>query len=283
LLLALVAVVAIVVAGGVWTIGYYERKQLTTGPNGPQTPASLGMPYERVTIASDGRRLDAELVRAPSRCRAAPAVLIFHGHGETISLWPAVQRLLYDRCIGSMVFDYSGSGASSRPGTIANLNRDAVNAYASFVVHFASTRRRCVLGHSMGNGPMLSAEPNFTPAPACVVVASAFSSVRDLAEHAGVPHVLASIVPDYWDNVVALGSVRAPVLVVQNDADKTIPPVMADRLFAAAHAPKQLFIEHGFQHSAIYRHPSVSWWNPVVRFIGASATAGRNHGDGTRS
>jgi hypothetical protein len=41
-----------------------EPLALTTGPNGPETPTSLEMPFERATIPSGSSRLDGDIVRA---------------------------------------------------------------------------------------------------------------------------------------------------------------------------------------------------------------------------
>src|SRR5579862_9762097 len=88
---------------------------LNTAANGPQTPATVGLAFDRMKIRSEDRILDAYLVRAPATCKARVAILIFHGVMETISEWVPAQKFLYDHCVSSLVFDYSGHGNSSRP------------------------------------------------------------------------------------------------------------------------------------------------------------------------
>ena len=105
---------------------------IATGPNGPETPTSVGLRYERWKIPSGGRSLDAYLVQAAPDCHPRAALLIFHGVGETISHWVGVQRLLYDHCISSVVFDYSGDGDSTGRGSVENLDQDASATYESF-------------------------------------------------------------------------------------------------------------------------------------------------------
>jgi uncharacterized protein len=267
-LFTVLAATALSVGTCAWVVsGYYEQKFLGTGPNGPETPATLGIPYERVAIASDKRHLDGYLVRAPKNCRRTTAVLIFHGVGETISYWPRAQQLLFDRCVSSLVFDYSGHGDSSKAGSVSNLDADALAAYSYFASRFRGTSRLCVLGHSMGNGPMLSAIAGFKPQPTCVVVANAFSSLRDLGVRGGAPRVLMAVVPDYWDNVINVTSVRSPLLVVRSDADSVVPAAMGGRIFEAASEPKRLLLVHGFRHNALYRTPTMGWWAPVLKFI----------------
>jgi alpha-beta hydrolase superfamily lysophospholipase len=227
-----------------------EKKFLVTGPNGPETPASLGIPFERLKIASGRRQLDSFLVRAPSTYRMETAVLVFHGVGETISQWVKAQRFLYDHCISSVVFDYSGHGESTQPGTFQSLREDAVAAYAAFSAQFAGYGRRCVLGFSMGIGPMLESIADFQPTPSCVVVASAFSSLRDAGARRGSPKFVPYMIPDVWDNVEAVSRNRAPLLVVHSDTDAVNPVSMGQQIFDAAHDPKQMVVLHGFRHNA---------------------------------
>jgi len=251
-----------------------ERAMISTGANGPETPATAGLAYERLKIPSGSRLLDAYLVEAPSTCQPRTALLIFHGVGETISQWVSVQRLLYDHCISSVVFDYSGNGDSSPPGTVRNLHQDAVATYAQLQARVAATSRVCVLGFSMGNAVLLDAYTEFHPAPACMIVGGAFSSARDGAVHAwGIPGWMAHALPDEWNNVAAISHSHPRLLVLHSDADHTNPIWMGERIYQAAPEPKQFVILHGLRHNAAYRGPIEQWWAPVITFIEGNGTA----------
>lgn len=248
-----------------------EQKFLSTGPNGPATPLTIGIPFLRARISSSQRTLDGYLVTAPPACQAKVAVLIFHGAGERISDWVPAQRFLRQHCVASVVFDYSGHGDSSRPGSVANLNEDALAAYSWFVSQFKDGYRLCVLGHSMGNGPMLQSFGQFRPTPARVVVANSFPSLRDEIARNGplgkLPRWLVHLLPDIWNNERNVSSVRAPILLVQSDGDSSHPIEAARLVFQAAIEPKQMAILHGFSHDALYREPSEEWWSPTLRFL----------------
>ena len=192
--------------------------------------------------------------------------MIFHGVMETISEWVLAQKFLYDHCISSIAFDYSGHGDSSRPGSISHLNEDAIPAYAAFVSQFPG-ERLCVLGHSMGNSPLLESLPHFRPPPSCLVVANAFSSLRDAGRKRGTWPVLLYLIPDAWDNVENIKLVRVPLLVAYSDADTVNPPAMGQSIFESAPKPKQCAVLHGFPHNALYRAPTEEWWAPVLRFL----------------
>jgi len=245
-----------------------ERAMISTGPNGPETPAAVGVAYERLRIPSGSRLLDAYLVEASPRCQTRAALLIFHGVGETISQWINVQRLLHDHCVSSVVFDYSGSGDSSPPGTIRNLHQDANATYALFHARFGATSRVCTLGFSMGNAVLLDAYTEFRPEPACMIIGAAFSSARDGAMYAwGIPRWMVRVLPDQWNNVAAISRRHPSLLVVHSDADRSNPLWMGERIYQVAPPPKQLFILHGLHHNAAFTGPIERWWAPVITFL----------------
>jgi alpha-beta hydrolase superfamily lysophospholipase len=244
-----------------------EAGALTTGPNGPETPARVGVAYQRRWIASGPRRLDSYVVAAPASCTDPPVVLIYLGVHETISKWVSAQKFLHDHCVSSVAFDYTGSGDSSRPARFDAVNDDSVAAYEA-VQNFFPGARIFVLSHSMGAGPMLEALPRFSTPPAGVIVDGAFSSLRDYGARAGGLYaLLADLSPDWWNNRRAIARVRAPILIIHSDADQVIPVGDALRLFAAAREPKRLVIIHGYKHNAIYRAPVAGDWDPVLAFM----------------
>jgi alpha-beta hydrolase superfamily lysophospholipase len=233
---------------------------------GDVTPAALGVPFERLSIASGARHLDAFYVAAPASCSRRAAMLIFHGQGETVADWIRALKLLHGHCIASFVFDYTGHGRSSPNGTINRINHDARAAYAAFVAK-TPRMRRCTFGFSMGVGPMLQAAKSFAPAPDCIVVADAFTSLRELATAHGVPRWVMKLSPDSWDNQANIASLHVPVMIVHSRADRTAPFWMGETLFSGANTPKRLVPLDGFRHSACYQKPSDSWWLPVVGFV----------------
>jgi uncharacterized protein len=249
--------------------GYMARKVLTTGPNGPQTPASVGLTFERASISSGGRHLDSYLVPAPPDCTDAPVVIIYHGVQETISDWVGAQRLLNNHCVTSLIFDYSGSGDSSRPASMVAVNQDGIAAY-DFIRARYPMARIYTFGHSMGNGIMLEALPQFSAPPAGVIIANAFSSMRDFAAQSGrIYSVLAHLSPDWWDNVKTVRRVRSPILVVSSDADQVVSTEDGRKIYASANEPKRLVLLHGYKHNALYRTPNEEWWREVLKFVGA--------------
>lgn len=257
-----------------------EKQTLTTGPNGPQTPATFGTPYKHVSIWSDRRepqvtarvwKLDANLVTAPVSCGPdAPAVLLFHGAGETISDWANAQHYLYTHCISSLVFDPTGSGNSPRPANIDDINSDAQHAYTYFAQRFAG-HRLYVLAHSLGNAFMLPAAAQFNPAPLGLIEANGFASLHSIAgESKSRPYrMLIDTTPDWLDNVKAVRNIHTPILVIVSDADNRVPMHNGLSIFAAAPEPRQLLTLHGFGHNDLYKNPTDAWWSAALAFMKA--------------
>ena len=267
-LLAVGVVVLALVLSSPLLLRLAEEKMIETGPNGPETPATVGLAFQRLSIASGPRLLDAYLVPAPSDCQPRVALLVFHGVGETISNWVQAQRILHDQCISSLVFDYSGNGNSTGPGTAKHLDEDAIAAYGVFVSRFAPNHRLCVLGFSMGNAPMLEVFSQFQPPPTCVVVTAAFSSGRESAQyHWRVPAFLINLLPDQWDNVRNVRQVHSRLLVLHSDADSVHPVWMGERIFQAAQPPKRLVIVRGLPHNGSYHNPGTQWWGEILQFL----------------
>jgi alpha-beta hydrolase superfamily lysophospholipase len=247
---------------------------LTTGPNGLDTPASQGLPFERASIPSGSRHLDSYVVTAASGCVYPPVMLIYHGVGETISEWVKAQHFLYDYCVSSVIYDPTGSGNSSRPARFEYEAEDSLAAY-DFTTHHFPGRRLYLLGHSMGNGPMLETVPRLSPQPAGVIVASAFASLRSQPRTQGnlFYRVLAYTIPDWWNNVKAVSAIHVPILIVHSDVDRVNPAEGGLRIFAAANQPKTLAFLHGYNHNALYQAPTEEWWSAALAFVRAPSTS----------
>jgi alpha-beta hydrolase superfamily lysophospholipase len=265
LALALCACALVSGCGNPW--GSFERKTLNPGVRSNATPADVGLKFERPRIVSGARILDGFVVSADASCPKTAAVLIFHGRGETVADWIGVQKRLHEDCISSMVFDYSGHGRSSPPGTIDNLNADAVAATAAFLKAFPRTERRCLLSHSMGGGPMLYAATRAGAKPDCVVIASPFTSLRDMAVRDGMPRWFAVVMPDAWDNVEMVKHLSAPMLWLHSRSDTTIPFALGEAVYNARSGPKSAVAVNGFDHNAIYAKVPQAIWSPIVAFI----------------
>jgi alpha-beta hydrolase superfamily lysophospholipase len=268
-----IALVIAVVFFGVRRLAFLavERGGLVGAPDGPETPETFGAPFDRVSITSGDRKLDATLVRASSD--TAPAILVFHGTQEAVSYWADTQALLYRHGVTSMVFDYSGFGRSTGKATLAHVEEDADSAYAEFVRRVGPRTRHYLLGYSLGTGVVFDAVGRLAPTPTGVVFVASYSSARDGAVAFGlIPRWARFLLPDLWNNVRDTRNLRQPLLVMQSDADQLFPVSMARAVYEAATVPKQMVVLHGYRHEDGHQRPTEDYWAPVIRFVSSSSS-----------
>ena len=212
-------------------------------------------------FASGGRRLAGVLVAAGDW---SPVVLICHGIGETVEHWSAVQALLEEHRVGSMVFNYSGFGKSEGTIRAEHCDEDFVSAYAELRRRVGAERRVFVLGFSMGSGIAGSGVGGLRPAPEGLFLCEAFTTFREATRAVGVPGLLVRFAPDIWDTAAAMRSVQLPVCVMHSDGDGLFPVEMARRIAAAAGERGELVAVRGLGHNEPYLRPTEAYWGAVV-------------------
>lgn len=232
---------------------------------GSKTPGTFGLAFEDVTLDSGGRALKAFYVAPPP---GGPAVLIFHGNGESISSWTPVQKLLFDHGVGSMVFDYSGFGRSQGPARVENFVRDGSVAWSAFKSRLAQGTRACAYGLSLGSGVLLEAAPALQPAPDCLAIWGGYTSLVGAAVRSKrLPGWMAPLLPDALVSVQNIAHAPVPVLVEHGGQDELFPPADAQALAAAAPQGSRLLILPGYTHGQPVIRPDEGAWVPVVALV----------------
>ncbi|HKC52889.1 MAG TPA: alpha/beta fold hydrolase [Myxococcota bacterium] len=261
-----VAVVVLLRHGGYTR---FEAGTFITKPLGPQRPSDQGVAYEAISIASGDRSLAAWWVPGDE---ARAAVLVWHGQNEALSDWTHAIKRLHDVGLSVLVFDYSGHGDSTGKPSVECLRQDSGAAVAAFDQR-AGDRPRYLLGYSMGAAVMLDYLRDHPVASRGVILASAWSSIREVALASGdLPAVLAWMVPDEYDNGRALAAVTAPLLIVHSRSDGRFPIAMAESNHAAQPASR-LVITDTPGHSdfladpALMRGTADQFWGAVLGFM----------------
>lgn len=266
LVAASVAVVGMLRRGG---YARFEASTFITKPLGPQRPSDQGVAYQAISIPSGDRKLAAWWVPADG---ARAAVLVWHGQNEALSDWTHAIKRLHDDGLSVLVFDYSGHGDSTGKPSVEYLRQDSAAAVTAFDQR-AGERPRYLLGYSMGAAVMLDYLRDHPVASQGVILASAWSSIREVAMASGdLPAALAWMVPDEYDNGRALAAVTAPLLIVHSRSDGRFPIAMAESNHAAQPASR-LVITETPGHSEFLADPAVmrgaadEFWNAVVGFM----------------
>jgi len=223
---------------------------------------------ERFVLTSGGRGLSAVYVSAGED---APAFVICHGIGERVEYWGRVQSLLHREGVSSLVFNYTGFGASTGRACAANCEEDAVAAVEELTRRGA--REIFLLGFSMGTGiaPEIASRVKVSG----VILCQGFSSLREAAQVAGIPRWVTLLATDAWRTEERVRSLDVPVLVVHSEDDGLFPVTMADRVAVACGERGEKIVLSGFPHNTpIFAAPE-GYWGPVVEWAKSQAAVGR--------
>jgi alpha-beta hydrolase superfamily lysophospholipase len=215
---------------------------------------------QRLVLQSGGRRLSAVYVSAGND---APAVLICHGIGEVVEYWARVQEVFQEMGVSSLVFNYSGYGASSGTVTAAHCEEDAIAAHRALVDR--GHRSIVLLGFSLGSGISCAAASHIDVDG--LILCEGFSTFREGAMAIGCPQWLTHTVPDVWDTAVRVCDLRVPVLVVHSDADELFPMTMAERIAEACGPRGELIVVNGLVHDAPIYTATPIYWQPIADWV----------------
>lgn len=266
----LVVLAAAGYGGRVYATRRMDQRALTPRPLGRATPADVRIPFSRLAVPSHDRTLIGWWVRAqPADSGSpAPALLFFHGNRSAISDYVPLQRFLYRQGISSLVFDYSGFGASGGEPTLTHAVQDAATMARVFSDSAGAGVRRVAMGTALGATVLLQAIDSVQPHVSGLVIEGVDASVRESAVRAGhVPERLAPLLPEIGNNVAAAYRVRVPVLALHSVADNRVPFADAERVVSAIPARASLVKHWRRGHSAILTSTRPCDWAPVLDFV----------------
>lgn len=227
------------------------------------TPAQAGLPYEAITLTTaDGVSLDAWYV--PTE-HARGVLLYAHGNGGNISHRIDAIRLFRDMGLSVLIFDYRGYGKSTGKPSEEGTYRDAEAAWQYLVQQRGTAPRRIVMfGESLGGA--VAAHLAAQHPPGALILASAFTSVPDMA--AGLyPYLPVRWLSRYrYDTRRYLQEVRAPVLLLHSPEDEIIPYRHGRALYEAAREPRQ-FLELRGGHNDLFFANEEVFASEVGRFV----------------
>jgi len=213
------------------------------------SPSALGVQAVDLSFPTeDGSRLAAWWLPATTPARAT----VVHAHGNAANISNHLPLVAWLPAAGFDVlsFDYRGFGHSQGRPTLDGVVADTRAALAA--ARQRSSQPLIGLGQSLGGASMLRALAAETADGArdirLAVIDSAFDSYRGIARSATqgsllawlAPLAAAALPPPERDPLAAVGKLGVPLLLLHGDADEVIPVAAAERLLAAAQAPKRL-------------------------------------------
>lgn len=192
------------------------------------------------------------------------AVLICHGIGEVVSQWFAIQRILAENGIASLVFDYSGYGRSTGRPDWLQCEQDAVSAF-QLLKQLAPEVPTSLLGFSLGTGVAPAILDRVMPDR--IILCAGYSSFRNAARAAWIPGFMSPLVPAIWSAKDALCNCALPVLVVQGTNDRLFRIQMAHELVRCCNGRAELIVLPARSHNFPVYHPQMEYWAPIVNWL----------------
>lgn len=214
--------------------------------------------------AADGTRLFAWHFPAAGRADA-PLVIYFGGNAEETS-W-MLEELDRAPGVSWLVVSYRGYGLSEGvPGEKA-LVSDAL-AWFDHAMTFPGTdpKRTYVFGRSLGSGvavALAAARP-----VAGVILATPYDSLAAVARRHYPFLPVDLLLRHRFDSLAKAPGLRQPMLCLVAERDQVIPPVHAERLFAAWAGPKEKVLLRGADHNGTDGDPR--FWGSIRGFLGIS-------------
>ena len=222
--------------------------------------SDLPIDGERLVISSGRRSLSAVYLSAGDD---TSAILICHGIGELVEYWGKAQGLLHGMGISSLVFNYTGYGASLGTVSTAHCEEDAIAAYSELVSRGHSSI--VLLGFSLGSGVACAVASRIGVRG--LVLCEGFSTLREAGVAMGFSRLLTQVAPNVWDTVDGVRQLEIPVLVVHSDGDGLFPLSMAERVAEACAARGELIVVNGLAHDAPYSAPTEVYWRPIAEWV----------------
>lgn len=233
-----------------------------------RTPAQIGLAYEDVWLeTADGVRLHGWYLPA-SRPRCG-TMLFLHGNAENVSTHIGSVYWLPPRGFNVFILDYRGYGASAGSPTLPGLQADIEAAMRYLLARpGADDAAIVVFGQSLGAAVAVyyvAHTPHRSHIRA-LVIESAFASHRDIAREklAGFwltwpfQWLAQWTISDAYSPVAVVGQVApVPLLLIHGDRDRLIPLEHSERLYAAAHEPKEFWKIENAGHIAALRSERV--------------------------
>ncbi len=186
-------------------------------------------------------RVESWFLPPPSTQADAPVILMTHGNGDLMEMWPGRVHALARAGWGVLLIEYPGYGRSTGEPSEATIAGTLTDAYDWVITQPGVDAERIILfGYSVGGGAIgtLAAQ---RPSAALVLM-STFTSVRAMAARYYLPGILVS---DPFDTLAVVQRYAHPILLIHGSQDTTIPAANSVALHNAAPNSKLLLLPCG--------------------------------------
>ena len=204
-------------------------------------------------------------------------ILVAHGYGDRRS--EDFYALFASHGYGVLAWDFRGHGASEGDMVTLGYN-EVLDAEAALAYALAQPEVEHIggWGGSMGAVTMIRATAN-NPEIEALVADSPFTTLEDELD-LRVPYPLLNPLIRFFAEqetglcfemlrpIDEIGSISPrPVFIIQGMGDMMVPVNSAERLYAAAGEPRQIWIEADVPHLNMYAYYRTSYTKRVIKFF----------------
>jgi hypothetical protein len=266
---ATLSVVIAVYGGLISYLWLFQRKILFRADRACPDPAGCGVPEMRpvALTAEDGQRLSAW--HRPATAPGAPVVLYFHGNDAHLGTRAEKVRPYLDAGFGVLLLSYRGYGGNSGQPSEEGLYHGARAALAFLSSEGTPPSDIVYYGESLGSG--VAVQLALEAPPAVLVLEAPYTDVAAVGQRRYPFVPVRLLMRDRFDNLAKIPDVRAPVLVIHGEQDRTTPVDFGRAVHAAAPEPKEGRFYPQAAHIDLYDFGAA---DDVLRFIAAHHPGG---------
>lgn len=232
----------------------------------PLADAHANRAFQEISVRTqDG--IDLKAWYAPSTSKAL-TIVFFHGNGDRLYTAAQVADPYVAAGYGFLVAEYRGYSGLPGVPTENGLYADGRAYMHDLIGRGVGANKIVLFGHSLGTGVAVEMAEEFHVAG--VMLLAPYLSMPQVAQ-AHFPIFPAKLLAlDRFENARKIGSVHAPILIVNGDADQVIPPAQGRALYSLANEPREFHSFPGRGHNDLFDDfapLSLDW---LGRFCGAT-------------
>lgn len=235
------------------------------------TPQEYNLEYQDVWVDIGRDKIHGWWIQATRP--SAPVLLYFHGNGSNNGDLSEIAAIFHQLGVSVLLIDYRGYGRSSPifPNeTRVYEDAEAAWQYLTRTLEI-EPKNILVYGHSLGGAIAINLAKEH-PDIAGLIIEGTFTSMKDMAEF--LPGLkffpLELLVTERFNSLAKISSLQTPLLILHGTGDRTIPPLMAKKLFAAAPEPKQIVLIARANHNNLPEFGGRQYLATLQQFISSA-------------
>ncbi|HAG85235.1 MAG TPA: alpha/beta hydrolase [Cyanobacteria bacterium UBA12227] len=202
----------------------------------------------------------------------SPAILFFHGNGEIAADYDYIAKFFTQLGITLLVIDYRGYGASDGTPTASTLLQDAVTVFKALGGIFTSNqlnpKQVYVMGRSLGSAAAIEVALYAGNSIAGLIIDSGFAQTFELLACLGVEVKGVDEERDGVGNLLKMGRITTPTLIIHGQDDVLIPVKHAQDLYHCCAAQnKQLVVIANVGHNTVMMFGREQYFLAIKKFV----------------